>query len=197
VPLTRLTRPRVAGLLMASAALAVSVAACSGGASDSPAAANGNQGGGPGGNAAFTAYVQCLQKNGVTITLPSGGPRGAGRPSGYARPSGGARPSGFPRPSGSAGARFPGGGMGGFFQKPADVSQDTWDKAQSACASVRPSLGAGRGGRGNGGGADAAYRNCLRQHGVTQGTSSTDPAVKKAEQTCAVLKPTASPTPSA
>jgi len=198
VPLVRISRPRkLAGLLVASAALALSVAACSGGSDAStPDSGGGNQQGG--GNNAFAAYTQCLQKNGVTITMPSGGPRtrpsgAAGRPSGF--------PSGMPRPSGSAGQRggggFPGGG--GFMQKPDDVSQDTWDKAQAACASVLPSGGAGRGNRG-GNGANAAYRNCLQQHGVTVGATplnTTDPAVKKAEETCKVLRPTASASPTA
>ena len=132
MPLVRISRPRqLAGLLVASAAFVVSAAACSGGSDASTATPAGNQGGG---NNAFAAYVECLQKNGVTITMPSGQPRtrpsgGAGRPSGF--------PSGFPRPSGSAGQRggggFPGGG--GFMTKPDNVSQDTWDKAQAACAS--------------------------------------------------------------
>lgn len=197
MPLVRISRPRqLAGLLVASAALVVSVAACSGGSDASTATPAGNQGDGQ--NNAFAAYTQCLQKNGVTITMPSGQPRtrpsgGAGRPSGF--------PSGFPRPSGSAGQRggggFPGGG--GFMTKPDNVSQDTWDKAQAACASVLPSFGAGRGNRGNNG-ANAAYRNCLQQHGVTLGETplnTADPAVKKAEETCKVLRPTPSATPTA
>ena len=83
--------------------------------------------------------------------------------------------------------------------KPDNVSQDTWDKAQAACASVLPSFGAGRGNRGNNG-ANAAYRNCLQQHGVTLGETplnTADPAVKKAEETCKVLRPTPSVTPTA
>ena len=193
MPLVRISRARqFAGLLATSAALVVSVAACGGGSDSSTATPAGNQGGG---NNAFAAYTQCLQKNGVTITLPSGQPR--------TRPSDGAgRPSAFPRPSGSAGQRggagFPGGG--GFMNKPDNVSQDTWDKAQAACASVRPSFGAGRGERGGNNGANAAYRNCLQQHGVTIGETplnTTDPKVKKAEETCKVLRPTASPSPTA
>ncbi|MDT5039259.1 MAG: hypothetical protein QOE51_244, partial [Actinoplanes sp.] len=150
-------------------------------------------------NGGFAAYTACLQKNGVTITMPSGGVR--------TRPSGGAgRPSRVPRPSGSAGQRgggFPGGGFpgGGAFGKPANVSQDTWDKAQSACASVRPTFGAGGRGPGGGNGANAAYRNCMQQHGVTigQGTAvnTADPAYVKAEQICKVLRPTASASPTA
>lgn len=195
MPLVRISRVRgFAGLLVASAALVLSVAACGGGSDDSSSASSNNPGRG---NSELAAYTACLQKNGVTITMPSGGARmrpsdGAGRPSGM--------PSGMPRPSGSAGARggggFPGGGGG--FTKPAGVDQATWDKAQAACASVRPSFGAGQGRGGNG--ANAAYRNCLQQHGVTLGEgglNTTDPTVKKAEETCKVLRPTASATPTA
>jgi hypothetical protein len=193
------TPRRIAGLLAVSAALVFSAAACSS-SSDSPTTTTtqGNgQGNGQGRNTEFAAYTACLQKNGVTITLPSGGPR--------TRPSGGAGfPSGLPRPSGSAGTGqrggggFPGGG--GMFSKPDNVTQDVWDKAQSACASVRPSFGGGNG-RGNGGGANAAYRNCLQQHGVTVSSetplNTTDPNFAKADAICKVLKPSASATPAA
>ena len=153
----------------------------SGGTPSASATANSNN--------PFQAYVACLQQNGVTITPPSGGPGG--------RPSGG--PGGFP--SGGPGG-FPSGGApggGGFFQKPADVSQETWDKAQSACSSLRPS-GVPGGGADNG--AAAAYRNCLAEHGVTATANlgqlnTADPAVAAALQTCAPLRPTApAPSPS-
>jgi hypothetical protein len=189
VPLVKISTPRrAAGLLIAAAALVLPAAACSSGSPASTATPAQNSGR----NGGFAAYTACLQKNGVTITMPDGGVRTS--------PSGGAgRPSRVPRPSGSPGQRgggFPGGGM---FAKPADVSQDTWDKAQSACASVRPSFGAGGRGPGDGNGANAAYRNCMQQHGVTigQGTAvnTADPAYVKAEQICKVLRPTASASP--
>ena len=187
MPQVRISRPRrAAGLLVASAALVLSAAACGGG-SDASSTGTGTGTNGGGGNSAFAAYTQCLQQNGVTITMPSGGPR--------TRPSDGAGPpSGFPTASaGARGGGFPGGGM---MQKPDNVSQDTWDKAQAACKSLQPSMGAGRGGTG----ANAAYRNCLQQHGVALGQgglNTTDPTVKKAEETCKVLRPTASATPTA
>jgi hypothetical protein len=166
------------------------VAAC-GGNSNSSGGGNGSTGNGP--NGEFAAYTECLQKNGVTITTPSRGPR-AGASGG---PDGGL-PSGMPRPSGS----FPGGGRGfpggGGFQKPADVDQATWDKAQAACASVRPSFGGGN--RNGGNGMNAAYQNCLKQHGVTATDGkldTTDATVKKALETCKVLKPQPSAAPSA
>jgi hypothetical protein len=192
VPLVRISRPRrAAGLLVASAALVLSAAACGGGSSTSSTGTGTGTDGNSGGNNAFAAYTQCLQQNGVTITTPSGGPRtrpsdGAGLPGGQPRPSGGAR----------GGGGFPGGGA---MQKPDNVSQDTWDKAQAACKSLQPSGGAGRGGNGATG-ANAAYRNCLQQHGVTvgqNGLNTTDPTVKKAEETCKVLSPAASATPTA
>ncbi|AGL18293.1 hypothetical protein [Actinoplanes sp. N902-109] len=192
------TPRRIAGLLVASAALVFTVAAC-GGSDDSSTAAPGRQPGG--GTNAFAAYTQCLAQNGVTITMPSGMARN--RPSAGAsgfprgnRPSG--RPAGQPRPSGSAG---PGGfgGRGGFpggggFQKPAGVDDATWQKAQSACASLRPSMGAGRGNRG-GNGLDAAYTNCLKDHGVTDLSTlnSTDAKVTAAKTACKALAPTATP----
>jgi hypothetical protein len=182
---------RAAALFVASAAVLL-VAAC-GGNSNSSSGGNGTNtnGNGNGRNNEFAAYTECLQKNGVTITLPSRGPR-AGASGG---PEGGF-PSGMPRPSGSA---FPGGGRGGFpgggaFQKPADVDQATWDKAQAACASVRPSFGGGN--RNGGNGMNAAFQNCLKQHGVTatDGQLDTnDATVKKALETCKVLQPSATP----
>lgn len=193
MPQLRTTSPRrIAGLIVASAALLFSAAACGGGSdadADAPTSPNG------GGTNAFTAYTDCLKQNGVTITMPSGGPRM--RPSGGAFPSG--RPSGLPRPSGSAGpgGGFPGGGLpgGGALAKPADVDDATWEKAQSACASVLPSMRPGNG-RGNDGGMDAAYRNCLQDHDVTMdqgGLNTADPAVAKAVEACRALAPSTAP----
>jgi len=184
---------RAAALFVASAAVLL-VAACGGSNSNSSGGGNGATGNGNGRNSEFAAYTECLQKNGVTITIPSRGPR-TGASGG---PEGGF-PSGMPRPSGSfpgGGRGFPGGGGG--FQKPADVDQATWDKAQAACASVRPSFGGGN--RNGGNGMNAAYQNCLKQHGVTATDGkldTTDPTVKKALETCKVLKPQPSAAPSA
>jgi hypothetical protein len=168
-------------------------AACGGGSGSGSTTTGEDRSATGGGNAAFTAYTDCLKKNGVTVTPPSGRPRvpASGGPQGRPFPSDAPRP----RPSGSAGERrFPGGG--GFFQKPAGVDDATWQKAQAACASVLPSFGA-RGGGNNG--ANQAYFNCLRDHGVQMGQgqrlSSTDPTVKKAQDACKVLRPTGAPTP--
>ncbi|GIM88477.1 hypothetical protein [Paractinoplanes toevensis] len=190
---------RAAALFVASAAVLL-VAACGGGSSDD--SSSGGNGNGGGQNTAFAAYQQCLAKNGVTITMPSRQPRegASGFPEG-GRPSG--IPSGMPRPSGSFGGGRGQGGFpgGGGFQKPDNVDDATWQKAQEACASVRPSFGGGmNGGNGrNGGGANAAYQNCLKENGVTDTSNlnTADATVKKAIETCKVLQPQASATPTA
>jgi len=189
-------RTRVGGVMLACLAAVAFAAGC--GSKSSPSAAP---------TASPTDYFTCLRDNGVNIQGFDGGgnasarPRGSGRPSGFPT----ARPSGFPtaRPTGSADGgpgRFPGGG-GGFFGStaPSGVAQDTWDKAQKACASLRPS--GNPQGRNGGGGANAAYRNCLNDHGVAVSgpvdqLNQSDPKVKAALDACAVLRPTAMPTPS-
>ncbi len=190
-----ISRRRVAILALIAGTVAAVVTACGGGSGSGTAApapsATGVQ-------AQLAAYVSCLNQNGVKITLPSGGAggfgggtRGSGRPTGFptSRPTGSFSPR--PRPSGSDGAGgFAGRGGGGFLGKPADVDQATWDKAVAACKSVLPSFGAGGGfggGRGGDNGANAAYQNCLRDHGMTAGTSPSADAL----QACSVLKPTA------
>lgn len=185
-------RMRVTVAAVGLAAVGALAAACGGG-SNSSGTASGSGNGGAGG--AFQAYVSCLQQNGVTISMPTDRPSGMGGPGG--RPSGapgGMMPSGV-RPSGFGGSGFGGGmpGGGGIFEKPSNVSQATWDKAQSVCASQRPSMGP-RGGGDNG--AAAAYRNCLSNHGVTASAGSlntADPKVAAAEKACAVLRPSAAP----
>ncbi|WIM99131.1 hypothetical protein ACTOB_002771 [Actinoplanes oblitus] len=185
-------KSKVARRVAACAAVAfVSMAftAACGDKDDSGGAATGTAGQNGGGNSAFAAYTACLSENGVTVTMPSGGPGDGGT-----RPSGapdGARPSGMPRPSGSfAGGRggFPGGGGP---QKPDGVDEATWTKAQQACASVRPSFGGRDTGGGNG--ANAAYLDCLKDNGVadTGKLDESDATTKKAVQTCEVLRPSA------
>jgi hypothetical protein len=156
------------GAAIVSAMVVGLLAACSHGGGGGGTAA-------PAGNAGFQAYADCLRQHGVN--LPS------------ARP----RPSGV-RPSG----RGPGGG--GFFgsEAPPGVDQGTWDSAQQACASVRPSFGS-RGGGNNS--AFQAYRNCLREHGLTASNGpgdfdTADPKVAAAMATCAPLRPTGRPSAS-
>jgi hypothetical protein len=134
------------------------------------------------GAASFQAYLTCLKNHGVN--LPAGG-RGGGGPPG----TGGGPPGSFN--PGSTGSSIPSSASAAF------------QKAQQACASLRPSFGGG-GNPGNST-AFAAYRNCLKLHGVTLparpggfggGTpsSSTTPTTetskeKAAEAACASLRP--------
>jgi hypothetical protein len=169
-------------LTITGTAILFAVAACGGGNAASPTtAASGATG--------FQAYAECLRQHGVDLAVPS------------ARPSGlrgsGPRPSDAGRPSGAPGRGFPGAGN----QPPPGVDQATWDAAMQACATLRPSAGTGGGpgGRGDNGAANA-YRNCLRDHGVTpsngpNGLPSTDPTVAAAMAACAPLRPTAPPSP--
>jgi hypothetical protein len=145
------------------------------------------------GTASQTAYVACLKKNGVT--LPNFGHRPSGTPT-----TGGTPPSFTP----GSGTFTPGShGGGGFANNP------KFAKAAAACKKLRPK--GGFGGFGGSGGfnstAFAAYRNCLKLHGVTLPTggarpspgstpSSTTPsaAYQAAMAACAALRPTPSTT---
>jgi hypothetical protein len=183
----------VLGLATTGALLAAGLAGCGGGKGGAATAATPGASGGV--QQELQAYVACLRQHGVTIDIPSG------RPTAFpSRARGSNRPTARPSADRSAGA---GGGFGGLFgdngQPPAGVDQTTWDAAQQACASVRPSFGAGRGNRDNG--AAAAYLNCLRDHGVTSSTgpnrlNTADPAVAAAVQACAPLRPSGAPAPS-
>ncbi|WP_246273593.1 hypothetical protein [Phytohabitans houttuyneae] len=159
----------------------------------------------------FSAYMDCLRDQGIDIpdTTASGRPGGfpSGRPTAF--PSGfpSDRPTAFPSggPSGGPGvgpSGAPGGGRMGSGFRPEGVDDATWQKAQEACASLRPTGGpGGPGGQGGPGGgnreADAAYRTCLSDRGVdlSANPSTTDPKVKEAMEACAVLRPSASTTP--
>ncbi|WP_326550498.1 hypothetical protein [Micromonospora sp. NBC_01813] len=172
-----------------------------------------------GGTNAMTAYVECLQENGIEgAEVPEGGggfPGGmqsgqpGDRPSGFPSgapdgfPSG--APSGFPSgapsgfPSGGPGEAGPGGGrMGGGFAdmlRPDGVDDETWAAAQEACQSELPTGGAGgpRGDAGTGadGSDDAAYRNCLAERDVEWAADldESDPVIAEALEACAPLQP--------
>lgn len=200
---------RAGGLtLIAVAAVAVLAACGSSGSGGTPSGTSSSSGSSTSRTNALAAYVSCLSKNGVTITLPTG------RASDRVRPSG--RPSGAPRPSFSPGANgrnFGGGGFVGGFgggfnfadpsTPPSGVNATTWQNALNACKSALPSFGPSGGG-GFGGGqnntAFQAYRNCLSSHGVTftsstgpTGVNTADPKVAAALKTCAPLRPTGGP----
>jgi hypothetical protein len=146
----------------------------------------------PSGAASETAYVACLKKNGVT--LPNFG-HGTG-----GTPTGGTRPTFTP----GSGTFTPGSG-GGFASNP------KFEKAAAACKSLRPKGGFGGFGSGGSGGfnsaAFAAYRNCLKLHGVTLPTGSGRPSPGSTPSTttpsasyqaaiaaCAALRPSTSST---
>lgn len=118
----------VCGVTAAGALSLASLAACgtqsSTSSSPASAAATTTSSAAPskhaGRNTANAAYRQCLEQNGVVF------------PSKGAHPSMGAQPSGSP-------SAAPGQGRAHKAGPPAGVSQDTWDKAVAACASLKPS----------------------------------------------------------
>jgi hypothetical protein len=182
---------RIGGAALALTATALFAVAC-GSSSDTGSPASAASG--------ATDYQTCLRNNGVDLPQFNASNRPTARPSGLptARPSGQFR-SGEPRPSGSGGFRGGGGGPGGFFGTvaPSGVDQQVWEKAQKACASLRPTAFPG-GGNGGGNGREAAYRNCLTEHGVTVNggadqLNTADPKVAEAVQACAPLRPSARP----
>ena len=141
-----------------------------------PAAASASASASP--SAGISAYLTCLRQHGANVPTA--------RPT--ARPS--ARPSG-PRPSG---------GPGAFAANPA------FSKAMTACASLRPKRGFGRGPGGQFGAALMAFRTCMAAHGETipatrpspmptarpagdarflNGLNPTDPKVAAALKACA------------
>jgi hypothetical protein len=143
----------------------------------------------PTGTASEAAYTACLKQHGVTLPNFTHGST-----------PGGTRPR-FTPGSGS----FPGAGAGGFRNNPA------FTKAAAACKSLRPSGGFGGFGPGGSGGfnsaAFAAYRNCLKLHGVSlpttfgRGSAGSTPtttipsaAYQAAMAACAALRPTPSTT---
>jgi len=178
----------VAGGMLVLAVAAVALAACGGGSGDDSS----------GTGDAMSAYQKCLSDNGVT--LPSNGARASGgtRPSGMPTDRPTVRPSGSAMPSGGQGQ-----GQGGFMPQGVDATK--WAQAQEKCSSLRPTgqpggYGNGQGGPGQGGpggGMNAAYRNCLSEHGVTlqdgQQLNTADAKVAEAVKACEVLKPSASP----
>ncbi len=141
------------------------------------------------------AYFQCLQQHGVNVAVPSVR-ASAVRPQTSRSP--GVRPSRSPGGGGGFGG---GAGVGGLFGStaPSGVSEQTWQAAQQACASLRPSFGPGRNGGGGNNSAIAAYRNCLQDHGLPASAgglnnlNTADPKVAAAITACAPLRPSQMP----
>ncbi|GAA4405247.1 hypothetical protein GCM10023147_48280 [Tsukamurella soli] len=71
----------------------------------------------------MTAYRQCLEQNGVTLPKHHGGMHATGSSTSAAAPA-----SGTAQP----------GGMHHRMGPPAGVSEQAWQKAQAACASIKP-----------------------------------------------------------
>jgi hypothetical protein len=183
---------RCASVALAIGALSLLLAACSsGGAATTTTTTSGGK---TSGGASLTAFRQCLSKHGVNLPSGAGGGGGGGTP-----PSGGSFPEGGTPPSGGSAPAGAGGGAG-FTNNPKFAA------AAKVCASVEPKGGFGGGASGANSTAFAAYRNCLKLHGVTlpSGTSSsptstvdTSSAAYQAAQTaCASLRPSGASTPS-
>ena len=123
-------------------------------------------------SAAFKKYTACLSAHGVTLPAFGGG-----------------------RPGTSTTPGRPGGGFAG--QSAAERAK--FEAARTACAKDLPAGSGGFFGRGSQSGASsqafAAYRNCLKLHGVTlrfgPGTRPAAPTAKQraAETACAALRP--------
>jgi hypothetical protein len=151
------------------------------------------------GNAAYSAFTQCLSQHGVK--LPDGGAFGA-------------RHSHSPGAGFTPGAR-PSGGYGGYGGGGGFASADpAFAAAMQACASLRPAGGGFGGGFGGGSSRLTAFRNCMTQQGEALpttrptamptarptgdarflgGLDATNPKVEAALKVCEPLIPTASP----
>jgi hypothetical protein len=168
-------RLRAATIVSVLGGMGLLLAACSSGSAN--AASSKSTSTTTKGAASFTAYENCLKSHGVNFTGGFGGFGGGGG-------TGGPPPSGSTRPTIPASERA------------------AFTKAESACASLRPKFNGGGGGAGST--EFAAYRNCLKLHGVTlptgrgaggfpgSGTSTpttTTSKEKAAEAACASLRP--------
>jgi len=122
-----------------------------------------------GANGSLAAYEACMKAHGVTIAGPGVG--GFGRPSGAIGPSGATRYRGA---SGAIGARPSASGVSGPTRAlPSGMSSATYEAAERACASLRPS---GASGAFPSSAQLEAYENCLRLNGVSLPTGPTGPS---------------------
>ncbi len=111
------------------------------------------------GSASFTAYQTCLKAHGATFAGGFGG--------GFRRGATGASgATGAPPPAGATGATGAS-GRGGFPRRNLTPKQQA---AFTACASLRPTSGFGRGAGGSGSFANnpafTKFQTCLKNHGV-------------------------------
>ncbi|MGO9343736.1 MAG: hypothetical protein ACLP6E_14650 [Acidimicrobiales bacterium] len=167
-------RVRGAAIVSLLGSLGLLLAACSSGSAN--AAGSGTTSTTSGGSASFTAYENCLKSHGVTFS------------------PGDFRPGGGPPSSGS-----PSGSTTRTTLSPSERTK--FEQASTACASLRPKFNGGGTGAST---AFAAYRNCLKLHGVTlptgrgaggfgfggSSTSTTsNPKLEAALAACAALRP--------
>ena len=144
------------------------------------------------GSASLSAFQSCLSQHGVTLPSFPGGSGSGGAPPAGGFPEGGSPPTGGGAPG------------GGFTNNP------KFQAASKACASLRPKGGFPGGNGGANSSAFAAYRNCLKLHGVTLPTASpgstssssipsttldtSSPTVQAALSACSALRPDANST---
>jgi hypothetical protein len=132
-------------------------------------------------------YTACLKQHGVTMPSGGGAPPGGG--------AGGTPPTGTNAapPTGTTGGTRPAGGP-----QMTAAQRAGFQKATTACASVRPSglrFGPGGGNGGQNSAAFAAYRNCLQLHGVKAAAvlgpagATLTATQQKAVTACASLRP--------
>jgi hypothetical protein len=165
-------RLRAAALVSALGSLCVLLAACSSGSANAAGSSTTTTSGGSTA-ASFAAYEACLKSHGVTFS------------------TGGFRPG-----AGGAGSPPSSGATTRTTLSPSE--RTAFDKANTACASLRPKFN----GSGAASTAFAAYRNCLKLHGVTlpagrggfggggASTSTTSSPKEQAALTaCAALRP--------
>jgi hypothetical protein len=165
-------RLRAAAVVSALGSLCVLLAACSSGSANASGSSTSTTAGGSG-SASFAAYESCLKSHGVTFSL------------------GGFRP-------GAGGTTSPPSSGGTTRTTLSPSERTTFEKANTACASLRPKFN----GSGAASTAFAAYRNCLKLHGVTlpagrggfggggASTSTTSTPKEQAALTaCAALRP--------
>lgn len=179
-------RPLLILLGLVVAGLALAACGSSSSSSSAPATTTTAAAGAAGGpqSAAFTKYAACLKAHGASLPAFGGRSRGSGTTT---------TPPTTTTTPGATRAR------GSRFGSLTAAQRAALTKAQAACSSLLPAGARGGFGRGFGGGgfsspAFAAYRNCLKLHGVTlsagirPGTTQTAKQ-KAAYAACAALRP--------
>ncbi|NUU25854.1 MAG: hypothetical protein HOV68_30765 [Streptomycetaceae bacterium] len=185
--------------LCAPLAAAAVLTACGGGGAGKTSAASPSGSAGQGAGQDQQAYRDCMTANGVTLPAGSAGP-GGGRPSGSGMPDGG-NPGGMPsgRPSGMPSGRPSGmpSGQPGDRANPR-TTDPAWQKAEQACASLRPQHPSGSAAPSVNASDSAvrAYTSCLQDHRIqvpdagVSALNRNDPQTAEALKVCEPLLPT-------